>query len=125
MKIKSLSQSYVFFDDETRKKITYELLIQAKEQFTKDIEYYKRLQFDIQMRIDELNIKVGRIKLREPSETDRLWELDNERLKQEKRDLGMQTCSLYDFRHDIFDKCMHAERQLELVYHILPLFVTK
>ena len=125
MKIKSLSQSYIFFDDETRKKITHELLIRAKEQFQNDIEYYKRLQFDIQMRIDELNIKIGRIKLKEQSETNRLWELDNERLKQEKRDLLMQTYGLYDFRHDIFYKCMHAERQLELVYHILPLFATK
>ena len=125
MKIKSLSQSYIFFDDKTQKKITYELLIRAKEQFQNDIEYYKRLQFDIQMRIDELNIKIGRIKLKEQSETNRLWELDDERLKQEKRDLLMQTYGLYDFRHDIFDKCMHDERQLELIYHILPLFTTK
>ena len=125
MKIKSVNKSYVFFDDKIRKKTTYELLIQAKEQFQKDVNYYKRLKVDIQMRIDELNIKAGRIKLREPSETDRLWELDNERLKQEKRDLLMQTYGLYDFRHDIFDKCMHDERQLELIYHILPLFTTK
>ena len=125
MKIKSLSQSYIFFDDETRKKITYELLIQAKEQFQKDVEYYKRLEIDIKIRKDELSKKFDSIKIIEPVKRDFRQYCQNEQLKKQRTELLAQIYVLSDFMNDMFVKRMHDERQLELIYHILPLFTTK
>lgn len=125
MKIKSLNTSYVFFDDETQKKTTYELLMQAKEQFQKDIEYYKRLEEDIKARKDELHKKFDSIKIIEPIKRDFRQYCQNEQLKKEQDEVLAQICVLSDFMNDTFDKRMHDERKLELIYHILPLFATK